>query len=209
MNPSILHFSRAGSVVKALFFLGFAVLAFAFTVVLFDEGDAPPRTYAPPGGLDLPMPTPQRDPLTPLKLPFLFVAGGVCLFYTGRHAARAVTRKVAVKIENAYLHFHPSYRSAPAMLPVQNVVEAIFDRADRLPGDGTSAGKLGAKLRHGLYLRYHADGEAGELLLIDNDIGGGAEQLSRFAAHLDAWRRPAAYTAADYREGAPYPPNIA
>jgi hypothetical protein len=44
-------------------------------------------------------------------------------------------------------------------------------------------------LRHGLYLRYRAGNATREIRLIDNDIDGGTEQLRRFAAHLDVWRR--------------------
>jgi hypothetical protein len=192
LNPSILHFSRTGSAVKALFFLGFAATAFFIAGLLYAERDPPPQTIAVPG-LDLPAPPPHRDPLTPFKIPFLIVAGGICLFYVGRHGWRAVTRAVAAKIENRHLHLHSSYATAP--VPVEAITEAIFDRADRLPGEGSGSAKLGARLRHGLYLRYRVDGRPGELRLIDNDIDGGSEQLRRFAAHLDSWRQSAARTA--------------
>lgn len=197
MNPSILHFSRWGNVFKALFFAGFAALAFVFAVLLHREADAPPQRVRLPD-LDLPAPAPHRDPLAPVKMPFLVVAGCVFLFYAGRHGARAMAREVAVRIVDGQLHFHRSYAPAPAVLPVADVQEALFDRADRLPGEGDRAARLGARLRHGLYLRYHAEGLAGELRLVDNDFDGGTEQLRRFAAHLEAWRQSAVRTA--YRD---------
>jgi hypothetical protein len=173
---------------KALFFLGFAALAFTLAGLLYAERDAPPQTVALPG-LDLPAPAPRRDPLTPFKIPFLIGAGAVCLFYVGRHALRAVTPQVAAKVENRRLHLHSSYGTP--LLPIDEIAETIFDRADRLPGDVSGSARLGARLRHGLYIRYRA----GELRLIDNDIDGGTEQLRRFAAHLDSWRQSAARTA--------------
>ena len=197
MNPSILHFSRWGNVFKALFFAGFAALAFVFAVLLHREADAPPQRVRLPD-LDLPAPAPHRDPLAPVKMPFLVVAGCVCLFYAGRHGIRAIARQVAVRIVDGQLHFHRSYTSVPPILPVADIAEALFDRADRLPGEGDRAARLGARLRHGLYLRYRTQGAEGELRLVDNDFDGGTEQLRRFAAHLEAWRQSAARTA--YRD---------
>ncbi len=191
MNPSILHFSRKGSVLKALFFLGMAAIAFTVAGLMHAEREAPPRTVRLPG-IELPAPAPHRDPLAPFKVPFLMIAGGVCLFYVGRHGLRGFTRSEAVKIENGALRFHPSYGVEPNPLPLNALAEARFDRADRLPGDGPASAKLGARLRHGLYLRYQAHGSMGALHLIDNDIDGGTEQLRRFAAHLDHWRQSAA-----------------
>ena len=190
MNPSILHFSRMGSAFKALFFLGVAAIAFTVAGLMHDEQDARPRTVRLPD-LELPAPAPHRDPMTPLKVPLLIVAGGVCLFYAGRHALRGLARKAAVKIENGGLHFHSSYGVEPNPLPVDAIAEALFDRADRLPGGASGAARWGARMRHGLYLRYRVGTAPGELRLIDNDIDGGTEQLRRFAAHLDAWRRSA------------------
>ena len=43
MNPSILHFSRTGSVLKALFFLGMAAIAFTVSGLMHAEREAPPR----------------------------------------------------------------------------------------------------------------------------------------------------------------------
>lgn len=194
MNPSILHFSRTGSVIKALFFLGMAAIAFTVAGLMHAERSAPPPTIRLPD-IEMPAPAPHRDPLAPLKMSLLVVAGGVCLFYVGRHGLRGLTRREAVKIENARLHFHPSYGAEPNPLPVDAIAEALFDRADRLPGDGPASAKLGARLRHGLYLRYRSGGTSGELRLIDNDIDGGTEQLRRFATYLDGWRRSAARTA--------------
>jgi hypothetical protein len=191
LNPSILHFSRTGSVLKALFFLGMAAIAFTVAGLMHAEREAPPRTVRLPD-IELPAPAPHRDPLAPFKVPFLMIAGGVCLFYVGRHGLRGFTRSEAVKIENGALRFHPSYGVEPDPLPLDAVAEALFDRADRLPGDGPASAKLGARLRHGLYLRYRAESSMEEVRLIDNDIDGGAEQLRRFAAHLDRWRQSAA-----------------
>ena len=178
MNPSILHFSRTGSVLKALFFLGMAAIAFTVSGLMHAEREAPPRTVRLPD-IELSAPAPHRDPLAPFKVPFLMIAGGVCLFYVGRHGLRGFMRSEAVKIENGALRFHPSYGA----------------RTDRLPGDGPASAKLGARLRHGLYLRYRVDGSLKEVCLIDNDFDGGAEHLRRFAAHLDSWRQSAARTA--------------
>ena len=192
LNPSILHFSRRDSAIKALFFLGFAALAFIIAGLLHVESDPPPQAIRLPG-LDLPAPAPHRDPLKPFRIPFLIGAGAVCLFYVGRHGRRAVTREVAAKVENRHLHLHSTYRMLP--LPVEEIAEMIFDRADRLPDDGSGPARLGARLQHGLYLRYRAHGSFAELRLIDNDMDGGTEQLRRFAAHLDSWRQSATRTA--------------
>lgn len=194
MNPSILHFSRTGSVLKALFFLGMAAIAFTVSGLMHAEREAPPRTVRLPD-IELSAPAPHRDPLAPFKVPFLMIAGGVCLFYVGRHGLRGFMRSEAVKIENGALRFHPSYGARPNPLPLDAIAEALFDRTDRLPGDGPASAKLGARLRHGLYLRYRVDGSLKEVCLIDNDFDGGAEHLRRFAAHLDSWRQSAARTA--------------
>lgn len=196
MNPSILHFSRTGSAIKALFFLGFAAIAFAMAGLLHGEREVAPRTVSLPGGLDLPAPAPRRDPLAPFKIPAMIVAGGICLFYAGRHGLRVVRRDVAARIENRQLHFHASYAVAPNPLPIGDIVETVVDRADRLPGEASGSARLGMRMRQGLYIAYRAGGAIGELRVVDNDIDGGAGQLRRFAAHLDEWRRSAARTAA-------------
>lgn len=196
MNPSILHFSRTGSAIKALFFLGFAAIAFAMAGLLHGEREAAPRTVPLPGGLELPAPAPRRDPLAPFKIPAMIVAGGICLFYAGRHGLRVARRDVAARIENYQLHFHTSYAAAPNPLPIGDIVETVVDRADRLPGEASGSARLGMRMRQGLYIAYSAGGGIGELRLVDNDIDGGADQLRRFAAHLDEWRRSAARTAA-------------
>ena len=187
MNPAILHFSRTGSAIKALFFLGGAAIAFVVAGMMHAERTAPPHTIGLPG-IEFPVPAPHDDPLAPFKIPVLIVAGSVCLFYVGRHGLRALTRQVAAKIEDGRIHFHASYGAEPNPLPVDRIAEARFDRADRLPGGGSGSARLGARLRHGLYLRYRTNGSAGELRLIDNDIDGGAEQLRRFADYLEVWR---------------------
>lgn len=189
MNPSILHFSRTGNIIKMLFFLGMAAIAFAVASLMHAEREALPETMHLPGGVELPAPAPRKDPLTPFKMPLLIVAGGVCLFYAARHGLRAVTREVAAKTEGGRLHLHSSYGAEAGPVPVEAITEAIFDRADRLPGDASGSMKLGARLRHGLYLGYRTNGATRELKLIDNDIDGGKEQLRRFTAHLDAWRQ--------------------
>lgn len=196
MNPSILHFSRTGSVVKALFFLGVAAIAFAVAGLMHSEPMAPPPVAAGMPDLALPAPAPHRDPLTPFKIPLLIIAGSACLFYAGRHGLRALTRQTAVRIEGGRLYFHPSYGADPNPLPAADIAEAVCDRSDRLPGEMSGSVRFGARARHGLYLRYRADGSSRELRLIDNDIDGGTEQLRRFAAQIDAWRRSAARTIA-------------
>lgn len=188
MNPSVLHFSRTGSIIKMLFFLGMAAIAFAVAGLMHAEGEAQPETQYLPGRVELPAPAPRKDPLAPFKIPLLVVAGGVSLFYAGRHGLRAATRAVAARTEGGRLHLHPSYGGEVDPVPVEAVTDAIFDRADRLPGDASGSAKLGARLRHGLYLRYRAGNTTRETRLIDNDIDGGTEQLRRFAAHLEAWR---------------------
>ena len=192
MNPAILHFSRTGSVVKALFFLGMAVIAFAVAGLMHADRVAPPPVAAGVPDLTLLAPAPHRDPLAPFKIPLLIIAGGTCLFYAGRHGLRALTRQTAVRIEGGRLYFHPSYGADPNPLPAADIMEAICDRADRLPGEMSESVRFGARARHGLYLRYRADGSSRELRLIDNDVDGGIEQLRRFAAQVDAWRRSAA-----------------
>lgn len=190
MNPATLHFSRTGSAIKALFFLGMAAIAFTVAGLMYADRQALPRAIQLPG-IDLPTPAPHRDPLALFKICLLVVAGGLCLFYVGRHGLRGLTRREAGKFENGQLHFHPSYGVVPNPLPVDAIVEALFDRTDRLPGDGSASARLGARLRHGLYLRYHIQGLTDDLHLIDNDIDGGTEQLRRFAVHLDCWRQSA------------------
>lgn len=198
MNPSILHFSRTGNSFKALLFLGFAVTAFWLMFLMADERrDHPPPTQMLPGGLELPMPTPRPGPFAPLKILVLLAAGSASLFYVGRYAKRALTRAVAIKIEGGQLHFHPSFGAMPDQLPVSHIDTAIFDRADRLPetavlaffGTGSSAAKFGARTRHGLYLHYRSGSTSGEARVIDNDVEGGTEQLRRFAAQVEIWRR--------------------
>jgi hypothetical protein len=204
LNPTILHFSRAGSAFKALVFAIMTVAAFSLAFALLDErNDRALTTQVLPGGLVLPTPAPRPDPFLVLKIPLLLGAGAVSLFYVGRYAKRAFTRAVAIKIEGGRLHFHPSFGAMPDQLPVDYIDAAIFDRADRLPetaglamlGIGSSAAKFGARTRHGLYLHYRSGSTSGEARVIDNDVEGGTEQLRRFAAQVDIWRR--AHTRAD------------
>ncbi|WP_257549916.1 hypothetical protein [Sphingopyxis sp. DBS4] len=192
MSPAILHFSRTGSVIKALFFLGVAAIAFAVAALMHSERASPPPIVVGAPDMVLPARPPHRDPLTPFKIPLLVIAGATCLFYAGRHGLRALTRQTAVRIEGGRLYFHPSYGADPNPLPTADIAEAICDRSDRLPGEMSGAVRFGARARHGLYLRYRSDGANRELRVIDNDIDGGTEQLRRFAAQVDAWRRSAA-----------------
>lgn len=192
MNPAILHFSRIGSVIKALFFLGVAAIAFSVASLMHAESAVPAPIVVGTPDIALPAPAPHRDPLTPFKMPLLIIAGATALFYAARHGLRALTRQTAVRIEGGRLYFHSSYGAEPNPLPIAEIEEAICDRADRLPGEMPGSVRFGARARHGLYLRYRTDGASRELRLIDNDIDGGAEQLRRFAAQLDAWRRSAA-----------------
>ena len=198
VNPTILHFSRGGSAFKALVFAIMMLTAFWLAFVLLDErNDRAPKMQVLPGGLVLPMPAPRPDPFLLLKIPLLIGAGFVSLFYVGRYTKRAVTRAVAIKIEGGHLHFHPSFGAMPDQLPVAHIDTAIFDRADRLPetamlaflGTGSSAAKLGARTRHGFYLHYQSGSTSGEARVIDNDVEGGTEQLRRFAAQVEIWRR--------------------
>lgn len=191
MNPSILHFSRTGNAIKALFFPGVSAIAFSVASLMHAESAAPAPVVAGTSDIALPAPAPHRDPLAPFKMLLLVIAGGVSLFYAGRHGLRVLARETAVRIEGGRLHFHASYGAEPNPLPAANIAEAICDRADRLPGEISNAARLGARMRYGLYLRYDADGSSREVRLMDNDVEGGAEQLRRFAAQLDAWRRSA------------------
>ncbi|PZQ21064.1 MAG: hypothetical protein DI569_13305 [Sphingopyxis macrogoltabida] len=195
MNPSVLYFSRWGNAVKALFFLLVAAVAFGVAGAMHRDS-APPAATVRPVDFALPPPPPRRsDPLAPFKIPLLIVAGCAALFYAGRHGLRAARGEVGVKIEGGRLHFHKSYAGVPADLPVADIVEALFDRADRLPGDAPFGARTGARLRHGLHLRYRSGDANGEVRLVDNDFDGGTEQLRRFAAQLDVWRQSAARVA--------------
>ena len=195
MNPSILHFSRSGNALKALFFVAVAVFAFAVAGLLHRDSTAVPPSVRFDGPVP-PPPAPRSDPLAPVKIPALIVAGCVCLFLAGRHGTRMVARRVAVRIEGGRLHCHASLMAAPGEIPIDAIIDAQFDRADRVPGDGVGTGaaaaRFGARMRHVLHLRYTTDGSVAELRLVDNDVDGGVDQLRRFAAHLDAWRQSAA-----------------
>ncbi|WP_194953290.1 hypothetical protein [Sphingopyxis solisilvae] len=192
MNPSTLYFSRAGNLRKALLFALFAAAALALAWFEHAERVAPPPTIGLPG-MEFPAPAPRDNGvLGPLQIPFLLLLGSASLFYVGRFGLRVVRGGVAARIEGHALHLHGSYGAASPVL-VSDIAEMIVDRADRLPGEGGGgAARIGARLRHGLYLRYRsADGD-GEVRLLDNDVEGGVDQLRRFAGQLDAWRRSAA-----------------
>lgn len=191
MNPSILYYSRSGSAVRLLLFLAIAVLSFTVAALIHADSRPPPPQDIRFDGPVLPMPAPRRDPLAPVKIPVLIVAGGLCLFMAGRQGRRILTPRMAARIEGGRLHLD----AASYPVPMDAIVAAQFDRADRLPGEGPAAARLGARLRHGLYLQYRADASIHELRLIDNEIDGGIEQLRRFAVHLDSWRQSAVRTA--------------
>ncbi|MCW5647010.1 MAG: hypothetical protein KIT23_07280 [Sphingopyxis sp.] len=192
MNPSILNFSRAGNLWKAMLFAVFAAAAFALAWIEHTERVAPPQTIGLPG-MEFPAPVRRDDDLLgPLQIPFLVLLGSASLFYVGRFGARVVRGGVAARIEGHALHLHASYGAA-SPVPVGDITEVIVDRADRLPGErGGGAARIGARLRHGLYLRYRSGGGDREVRLFDNDVEGGADQLRRFAGQLDAWRRSGA-----------------
>lgn len=175
---------------KLLVFLAIAALLFVIAGLIHADSKAPPRDIRFDDPV-LPVPAPRRDPLAPVKIPFLIVAGGLCLFMAGRHGRRMVTPQVAARIEGGHLHLD----AETGPVPIDAIIDARFDRADRLPGDGSAVVRLGARLCHGLYLQYRADASVRDLRLIDNDIDGGTDQLRRFAAHLDDWRQSAARTA--------------
>ncbi len=211
MDPSTLYFSTRGNLVKALFFLALAGAAIAIIAILLPQPHGGPQpTQLLPGGLVLPMPAPRPDPFAGLKIPILVVAVGYAIFLAGRHAMRAASGEVAVKIDAGKLHFHPSYISAADILPIDDIMSVIVDRADRLPngeslkllrvysGSSFRAAQWGAKLRHGLYMQYRSAGTAGAVRVMDNDVDGGTEQLRRFAAQLEVWRQSPSRTASRY-----------
>lgn len=192
MNPSILYFSRAGNLRKAMLFALFAAAAFALAWIEHAESVAPPPTIGLPG-MEFPAPTRRDDGvLGALQIPFLLLLGSASLFYVGRFGARAVRGGVAARIKGHALYLHASYGTA-SPVPMGDIAEMIVDRADRLPGEGGGgAARIGARLRHGLYLRYRSGGDDREVRLFDNDVEGGVDQLRRFAGQLDAWRRTGA-----------------
>ncbi len=192
MNPSILHFSRAGNLGKALLFAAFAAAAFALAWIEYAERIAPPPTIGLPGLEFSALVRRDDGVLGSLQIPFLLLLGSASLFYVGRFGARVVRGGVAARIEGHVLYLHASYGAA-SPVPVADIAEVIVDRADRLPGEGGGgAARIGARLRHGLYLRYRSEGGDREVRLFDNDVEGGVDQLRRFAGQLDAWRRSGA-----------------
>lgn len=181
---------------KALVFAVFATAAFWLAWLEHDERTGPPRTIGLPG---MEFPAPVRDRgglLAPLHIPFLLLLGSGALLYVGRFGARGLRGGIAAWIEGGVLHLHASYGAA-SPIPVADIAAMVVDRADRLPGEaaGAVAARFGARLRHGLYLRYRVGGQLREVRVFDNGVDGGAAQLRRFAAHLETWRGPRAHPA--------------
>ncbi len=175
-----------------MLFAAFAAAAFALAWIEYAERIAPSPTIGLPG-LEFPAPAHRDDDLLgSLQIPLLLLLGSASLFYVGRFGARVVRGGVAARIEGHALYLHASYGAA-SPVPVADIAEVIVDRADRLPGEGGGgAARIGACLRHGLYLRYRSGGGDREVRLFDNDVEGGVDQLRRFAGQLDAWRRSGA-----------------
>lgn len=175
-----------------MLFAVFAAAAFALAWIEHAERMAPPPTIGLPG-LEFPAPTHRDDDLLgSLQIPLLLLLGSASLFYVGRFGARVVRGGVAARIEGHALYLHASYDAA-SPVPMGDIAEVIVERADRLPGEGGGgAARIGACLRHGLYLRYRSGGGDREVRLFDNDVEGGVDQLRRFAGQLDAWRRSGA-----------------
>lgn len=192
MNPSILHYARGGNSGKALLFLAFAVVAFLVAGLMYDDAHAPPPPPVPLAGGLWPASAPRRDPLAPFHMIVLIGAGCGCLFYAARHGGRAATARVAARIENGRLYSDLLHDAGIGSVDAHDITQLLVDRADRLPGDLSVSVGLGARFRHGLYFAYRTDQGQGVLRLIDNDVDGGTEQLRRFSAYLEAWRKPAA-----------------
>lgn len=215
LNATILHFSRVGSAAKTLLLLAATALCFFLiydagkrastptvhrVLVLSDASQAPTDPFLTDATL---VQRPPKQPGLIMVIQLVVTTFGAifALFYVGRFAMRTVTNRPAAKIEGGQILFHSSYSSAPATLGLEDVTVVIFDRADRMTESasqdhsgaysmpGFSAARLGSKMRHTLYIGFLADGSEGKVLLIDNDIEGGTEQLRRFAAQVDIRRR--------------------
>lgn len=198
MNPSILYFSRLRQMVKALFFLGVALLGFAAAHAMHAERTRPPAPVALPGGLILPAPAPRQSPLGPIGIVVAVVAGCTALFYSGRHGARSFSRGIAVQLKGGKLHFHPSYGDLGGPLPVEGVATMRFDRADRLAAaDVPLSARLAMRLHRALLIEYVRRGDAVPILLVATDFDGGVEQLRRFAHYVESHRAAASRPAAN------------
>lgn len=193
MNPSLLHFSRSGSLFKAIVFAAFVAALFWLAYELANQSTEPVKMMPLPG-VDLPAIAPRKQPLIWLKMPFLLFMGCIMIFFPGRYWRRAFTQNVAVKIEQGAVHFDSSYMNAPDALPLEKIRLTIFDRADRLLGDGglfTSSwsAKQGSKLRYGLYIEFQSGSNSTDnIRLVDNDFEGGKQQLQGFAEYLEKMR---------------------
>ncbi len=197
MNPSVLHFSRVDSFFKLALLAGATVVCFYGANDLLGMEPEPVRQIMFPGGLELPAPSPRKDPLAPIKAAALVVGGCFGIFYVIRYGWRLFVREVAVRIDYDCVQFHPSITGAPNSLPLSDINLVLFDRADRIPKSdmdaflhgysltGAWAARMGSKMRHMLYIGYKS-GES--IRLVDNDFDGGVPQLQRVADYLEKMR---------------------
>ncbi len=196
MNPSVLHFSRVDSFFKLALLVGATVVCFYGANDLLGMEPEPVRQIMFPGGLELPAPSPRKDPLAPIRGAVLFIGGCFGIFYVIRYGWRLFVREVAVRVDYDCIYFHPSITGAPRSLPFSDINLVLFDRADKIPQTeidallhrgltGNWAARMAAQTRHILYIGYRS-GES--ISLADNDFDGGASQLERVADYLEKMR---------------------
>ena len=149
--------------------------------------------------------------------PVMVLATGT-LFFLGIAAARLVrsVRPAAVIAVRARQLERPGgWMRPPDVIPFGQIRSVVHDRADRFPEDiwqnltqavalGAHFGlKWGQRRRHLLRIIWNApDGTRQTLTIADNSVDGGAPQLARFAAYLQAMVTGAASVPAD-RKGSP------
>lgn len=197
MNPSTLHFSRIAGFFKFLLFTGAAVVCFYGALDMLVPDPVPIRHIILPGGLELPAPTPRKDPAEPIRAIVLLIGGCFGIFYAFRYGWRLFVREIAVRIDYDCIRFHPSITGAPSSLPLGDINLVLFDRADKIPQTdmdmflhghsltGNWAARMAAQTRHMLYIGYRS-GES--IRLVDNDFDGGVPQLQRVADYLEKMR---------------------